>query len=126
VSARIGSIFNGWGFLRFFDVGDPADPVQLATFATENTMNEAVARDGVWSVHNPEVRGTTLYASWYSDGVRVLDISQPSEPREIGSWTGEGAPDVAPPVDIWSVVPHEGLLLASDRNFGLYILKQTP
>ncbi|MGH9286846.1 MAG: hypothetical protein ACRD0V_00885 [Acidimicrobiales bacterium] len=28
------------------------------------------------------------------------------------------------PVNIWSVVvPHGNLLLASDRNFGLYILK---
>lgn len=126
ITARVGAIFNGWGFLRIFDVKDPANPVQLATFATANTTNEAVANDGVWSVHNPEVRGTTVYASWYSDGVRVLDISQPSAPREIGSWTGEGAPDAAPRVNIWSVVPHEELLLASDRNFGLYILKQTP
>jgi hypothetical protein len=29
-------------------------------------------------------------------------------------------------VNIWSVVPHGGLLLASDRNFGLYILKLQP
>jgi hypothetical protein len=26
-------------------------------------------------------------------------------------------------VNIWSVVPHHGLLFASDRNFGLYVLK---
>ncbi len=42
------------------------------------------------------------------------------------AWTGEGAPEGAPAVDIWSVVPHRGLLLASDRNFGLYILKLKP
>jgi hypothetical protein len=29
----------------------------------------------------------------------------------------------APPVNIWSVVPHRGLLLASDRDFGLYVLR---
>lgn len=33
------------------------------------------------------------------------------------------APADAPEVNIWSVVHHGGLLLASDRNFGLYILK---
>jgi hypothetical protein len=118
------AVFNGWGYLRFFNIADPANPVQLSTFATPNTNNEAVALDGTWSVHNPEVfRTNTLYASWYSDGVRVLNISRPRSPREVASWTGQGAPVGAPPVNIWSVVPHRGLLLVSDRNFGLYILR---
>jgi len=124
VTARAAAVFNGWGYLRFFDISDPANPVQLSTFATPNTNNEAVALDGTWSVHNPEVVGNTVYASWYSDGVRVLDISKPSAPREIGFWTGAGAPSDAPPVNIWSVLPHGDLLLVSDRNFGLYILKK--
>jgi hypothetical protein len=118
--------FVGWGFLRIFDIRDPSNPVEIGTFATDNTLDPDVATAGVWSVHNPEARGNTLYVSWYSDGVRVIDISQPSRPREIGYWIGEGAPDGAPPVDIWSVVPHRNLLLASDRNHGLYILRTTP
>jgi hypothetical protein len=129
VTARAAAVFNGWGYLRFFDISDPANPVQLSTFATPNTNNEAVALDGIWSVHNPEVlredddESNTLYVSWYSDGVRVLDIRNPTRPREIASWTGQGGPAGAPPVNIWSVVPHRGLLLASDRDFGLYVLR---
>jgi hypothetical protein len=132
VTARAAAVFNGWGYLRFFDISDPANPVQLSTFATPNTNNEDVALDGIWSVHNPEMlrdddddddESNVLYASWYSDGVRVLDIRRPSRPREVASWTGQGAPAGAPPVNIWSVVPHRGVLLASDRDFGLYVLK---
>jgi hypothetical protein len=130
VTARLAAIFNGWGYLRFFDISDPANPVQLSTFATPNTNNEEVALDGTWSVHNPELlrdddgdETNTLYVSWYSDGVRVLNIRRPTRPREIASWTGQGAPAGAPAVEIWSVVPHRGLLFASDRNFGLYVLK---
>jgi hypothetical protein len=129
-TARAAAVFNGWGYLRFFDISDPANPVQLSTFATPNTNNEAVALDGTWSVHNPELlrdddgdETNTLYVSWYNDGVRVLDIKRPSRPREIASWTGQGAPSGAPPVNIWSVVPDRGLLFASDRDFGLYVLK---
>jgi hypothetical protein len=131
VTGRAAAVFNGWGYLRFFDISDPSDPVQLSTFATPNTNNEAVALDGIWSVHNPELlrrdaddddESDTLYVSWYADGVRVLDIGRPSRPREVASWTGQGAPAGAPPVNIWSVVPHRGALLASDRDFGLYIL----
>jgi hypothetical protein len=134
VTARAAAVFNGWGYLRFFDISDPSNPVQLSTFATPNTNNEDVALDGIWSVHNPEMlrddddddgESNILYASWYSDGIRVLDIRRPSSPREIASWTGQGAPAGAPPVNIWSVVPHRGVLLASDRDFGLYVLKHS-
>ena len=130
VTASAAAVFNGWGYLRFFDISDPANPVQLSTFATPNTNNEDVALEGTWSVHNPELlreddddESNTLYVSWYNDGVRVLNIRRPSQPREIASWTGQGAPSGAPPVNIWSVVPHRGVLLASDRDFGLYVLK---
>ena len=116
--------FNGWGYLRIFDVSDPAHPVQLSTFATEDANNEEIALDGNWTVHNPEVRGSTVYTSWYNDGIRVIDISTLSAPREIASWTGAGAPAGAPAVNIWSVVPHQNLLLASDRNYGLYVLRK--
>lgn len=126
VTASAKAVFDGWGFLRLFDTSNPADPVALSTFATANTNNEAVATQGTWSVHNPEVVGSTLYASWYSDGVRVIDVSKPRAPREMGFWTGAGAPADAPSVNIWSVVPHNGLLLASDRNYGLYVLKKSP
>ncbi|MDQ3913687.1 MAG: hypothetical protein M3305_18350 [Actinomycetota bacterium] len=133
VTTSASRVFNGWGYLRFFDIKDPANPKQLSTFATENTNNEALANETLatqgeewWSVHNPEVRGNIVYASWFSDGVRVIDISDPSSPREIGSWTGEDAPEDAPAVYIWGVVPHGDLLLVSDRNYGLYILEHTP
>jgi hypothetical protein len=134
VTASAAAVFNGWGYLRFFDISDPANPVQLSTFATPNTNNEDVALEGTWSVHNPELlreedddddESNTLYVSWYNDGVRVLNIRRPSRPREIASWTGQGAPAGAPPVNIWSVVPHRGVLLASDRDFGLYVLKHS-
>jgi hypothetical protein len=128
VTASVNPVFDGWGYLRFFDIENPANPKQLSTFATENTNNEALARQGKrwWSVHNPKVRGNTVYASWFSDGIRVLDISDPSSPREIGSWSGEDAPEDAPAVDIWGVDLHGDLLLASDRNYGLYVLKHEP
>jgi hypothetical protein len=123
VTAKAEAVFNGWGALRFYDISDPANPVLLSKFATPNTNNVDVALDGIWSVHNPEWRGTRVFASWYNDGIRVLDVRDPTSPKEVASWTGAGAPADAPPVNIWSVVPHEGLLLASDRNYGLYILK---
>jgi len=115
--------FDGWGYLRIFDIADPANPQLLSTFATANVSDETVATQGNWTTHNPEVRGNTVYASWYNDGIRVIDISTLSAPYEVAFWIGAGAPADAPAVNIWSVVPHQNVLLASDRNYGLYILR---
>lgn len=126
VTARAAAVFNGWGYMRIFDISDPANPVQLAEWHSPGTDDEARATGGTFTIHNPEVRGNQVFTSWYNEGAFVIDISQPSAPREIGQWVGAGAPANAPPVNIWSVVPHGGLLLASDRNYGLYILKLKP
>jgi hypothetical protein len=122
---------DGWGGLRLFDIGDPQNPVQLSTFRTANTDDLALPSpdrnfSAVWSAHNPEIRDKLLFASWYRDGVRAIDISDPQAPREVGFWTGKGAPSDAPPVDIWGIALHKDLVLASDRNFGLYVLKMQP
>ena len=126
VTVGVKATFKGWGYLRFWDIADPARPKRLSTFATWNTTNEAVAGQGAWSVHNPEVRGNLVVASWYSDGVRAIDLTRPAAPREVAAWTGQGAPADAPPVKIWGVALHGDLVLASDQNFGLYVLRLSP
>lgn len=123
VSASAAVGFGGSRFLRLWDVRNPASPVQLGRFATAESRDPALASRGLWSVHNPEVRGDTLYASWYSDGVRVVDISNPSAPRELASWTGAGRPADAGPVDVWGVAVQGDLVLAGDRGYGLYVLR---
>jgi hypothetical protein len=124
VSLTAAARFEGYGDLRLWDVRDPRRPVELARYATPEARDEAAgAPRGNWSVHNPVVVGTTLFASWYSDGVRALDISRPSAPREIASWTGEGRPAEAGPVNVWGVAVEGDLVLASDLGFGLYVLR---
>lgn len=122
---------DGWGGLRLFDISDPQNPDPLSTFKTANAENVDLPPpdrtfSNVWSAHDPEIRDKFLFASWYRDGVRAIDISDPEAPREVGFWTGKGAPSTASPVDIWGIALHNDLVLASDRNFGLYILKMQP
>ncbi len=125
-TVAVKSEFQGWGYLRFFDISDPTLPMELSTYRTPHSVDPEPPEGGMYSVHNPEVVGNLVYASWYNDGVRVIDISDPTAPREVGFWDGADAPDDAPQPLIWSVVPHNGLLLASDMNYGLYILAYTP
>jgi hypothetical protein len=125
-----------WAFQRVFDTSRLERPALLSTFATEAAVpgqDGRVRRDGVYSVHNAVIRGTTAYASWYSDGVRVVDLADPRHPREV-AWfvpprgparqtaaTAQGGDRGMPMV--WGVYPWKDLVLASDMNSGLWVLR---
>jgi hypothetical protein len=80
------------------------------------------------------VVSTTLYASWYSDGIRVLDVSDPTNPTEIAYFVPPaGHNPVKPPQrgvlsqmpQVWGVYydAERDVVLASDMNTGLWILR---
>lgn len=69
--------FEGTEFVgahvRVLDVTDPAHIVKIGQFKMRP----------VTSVHNMLLRGNRLYVAWYQEGVRVLDVSNPTKPRQI-------------------------------------------
>lgn len=107
-----------WGFLRLWNVRNPAAPSPVGQFGTANALTPNF--NCCFSIHNPFVRGSTAYLSWYSEGIRVVDISQPSAPREIASFIP--ASDLP---FVWGVYVDRDLIFASDMYTGLYILKHT-
>jgi hypothetical protein len=125
----------GWGYPRFFDISDPANPVQLATLKLPTTT-QLPPPVGFFSVHDPKVVGTTAYFSWYSEGVVAVDIARPSWPRVVAQFVPPptadpmgffgpfflGDPSNPPFPFVWGVFPYRGLVLASDINSGLWIL----
>lgn len=121
---------KSWGYVRVFDISDPAVPVQVGAFRTPNSMSPNRMRKGDYSVHNPLVVGDRLYTSWYSDGVRVADISDPANPSEIAYVV---PPAVKDPLhvlgyvpEVWGVVVDaRGCVLMSDMNGGLFIARVT-
>lgn len=79
---------EGWAgdqaaFLRILD-GDPSSP----TFLTELARYSADPRI---SIHNFQLVGERLYIAYYQAGVRVVDLHDPTQPREVAhynTWTG--------------------------------------
>jgi hypothetical protein len=109
-----------WGFLRIFDTSDPYNPVQVGAFATPNTLTNT-DQDRWSSMHNVIVRGNRAFISWYNEGLRVIDFTDPSNPKEIASYIVE--PDPINPSQFWGVHVNESLILASDVAGALYIFK---
>ncbi len=118
---------DSWGFSRLWDLRGGGDPVEIGRFGTPDALAATRRGPGVYSAHNPVVRGNTAYLSWFADGVRVLDIADPRAPREIAHYVPPATADPygEEPTDanVWGVFVAGDLLLLSDINAGLYVLE---
>jgi hypothetical protein len=70
--------------------------------------------------HNPTVFKNLVFNGWYAHGLRVIDISNPATPREVGYalTVPEGDARTYP-------VFKDGLIYWIDNNTGLHIAKYT-
>jgi hypothetical protein len=122
---------TGWGYGHIYDISNKANPVELATLKLPSTTQFPPPGPGDFTIHDPKVVGSTLFLSWYTEGVVLFDISRPTDPRLMAQFIPpEKAEDplgVFFPgeefVEVWGVFPHRGFVLASDMNTGLWAFK---
>jgi hypothetical protein len=128
-----------WGGVRIWDYSDPANPVLASTFNTEcsaaSEPSERCDVAGTWSVHNVIVettgRRTLAYFSWYWDGMLVLDVTDPYNPKEVARFFDDSPEFLAAnggnPHDFWGVykIRRKPTVYGSDRNGGLYLFQLT-
>lgn len=130
------AIEPGFGYMRIYDYSDPAAPVQIGEYRTPNSSGTADHAGGDYAIHNNFIVGTDVYVSWYSDGVRVIDASDPTNPVEVAFFVPPAGQNPVKPsqrgtlsndAQVWGVVVDEatGLIYASDMNTGLWILERT-
>jgi hypothetical protein len=129
-------IEKGFGYLRVWDwSGDT--PVQIGSYKTPNSMGTKDVNGGDYTIHNPLLVGDEIFASWYTDGVRIIDVSNPASPRETAYFLPPDANNPVKPsqrgtltntVQLWGVAHDEAtnLIYASDMNSGLWILRRKP
>jgi len=121
-----------WGFARLWDLTDPSAITHLSDVTTPHSLTGRT--DAFYSAHNPEFVGDRLTVSWYSDGLRVFDVSNPTAPRQVaaylphptrdptGVFTEFGAKDKPYPF-VWGAHNEGGLTYLSDINYGLYVVR---
>jgi hypothetical protein len=134
--------FDGWGYVNLHDATDPNLPI-VDTYTIPEAQNEAFASGfGDLTVHevktDPRPGINLAYFSYYAGGFRVAEFGK-NGIREVGRFIDEGGNN------FWGVFPigdetcghgypgcHPGigqgqrpLVLASDRDFGLYIFDYT-
>lgn len=123
---RAVAAFDGWGYAHLLDA---TTLEEIDTYAVAEAKDRSLVTAGgpVLSVHEVETdkrRGTNLaYFSWCGAGARVTKFGARGF-RETGHFIDRGGND------FWGVETikrgkRRPLLLFSDRDFGLYILKYT-
>ena len=125
-----------WGGIRVWDYSDPANPILASTFNTVCSADSGASvcdPNGVYTVHNIQVETTgskvKAYVSWYADGTLILDVTDPYNPVETARYSDNSPEFVAQnggDQDVWGIykVPNSPWIYASDRNGGLYVLKE--
>ncbi len=127
---------KGFGYLRVYDYSSPASPVQIGRYETPNASGSKDTQAGDYTIHNPLLSGTDLYVSWYTDGIRVLDVRDPRRITEVAHFVPPAVNNPIQPsqrgtltntTQVWGVAYDEArrLVYASDMNSGLWILRRT-
>ncbi|MDQ3995764.1 MAG: hypothetical protein M3303_01965 [Gemmatimonadota bacterium] len=129
--------FDGWGYVHLFDAATLED---LDTFAIPEAMDPAFASGfGDLSVHEVATDPTDpslAYLSYYAGGLRAVQIqcSNPADTStcelvEVGGYLDPAGNDfwgvevIPNPADDPNVEGDEVLILASDRDYGLFIFR---
>ncbi len=80
--------------------------------------------DPAYIAHEPRVKGNYVYVSYYVEGVRIVDISDPTDPVEVGyydTYPQQGS-GFNGDWGVWPFFP-SGNFVVSDIQTGLYIFK---
>jgi hypothetical protein len=67
--------------------------------------------------------GSLVFASWFSGGLRIVDIARPEQPVEVGHYIPEPAAGHDSPQSNDVDVDDRGLIYLLDRHHGVEILE---
>ncbi|MCS0503659.1 RNA polymerase subunit sigma-70 [Ancylobacter mangrovi] len=111
-------------FLWVMDAADPANVQPISTFHLSEMESPYARAGGRFGAHQFQERqvGSLVFASWFSGGMRVIDLADPVAPREVGHYIPDPtAGHVAPQSNDVDVDPR-GIVYLLDRDNGLDIL----
>jgi choice-of-anchor B domain-containing protein len=110
----VGDEIGDGNWIRIFDIQDLDNISMVAEYIVDP---ESV-------VHNAYVDGNLLYVAHYTEGVRIVDLSNPESPLEI-AYYDTYLPNEYGYEGCWSVFPYfeSGKIIASDLQSGLFVLE---
>ncbi|WNJ18753.1 choice-of-anchor B family protein [Pontibacter sp. G13] len=111
--------------IKALDVSDPTDP-EISYELSPNF--DITGLDAQTISHNQLIDGDYLFSSYYYDGVQVFDVSNPDSLFVAGFYDTYPDSNELFYHGNWGVYPYlpSGLILASDMQYGLFVLEFFP
>jgi choice-of-anchor B domain-containing protein len=108
---------QNYGTMKVFDMQD----VFLHPMVREITVNPLAI------VHNVHVKADTAFVAYYTEGIRLFDLTDPSLPAEWGYYDTYGSFSGGFH-GVWEVTTSypSGTFIASDIESGLYVFRSAP
>jgi hypothetical protein len=112
-------------FLWIYDITNEAAPVPISTFQVDGIDTDGAAQPPMTGCHQPSERfnGTIVPCAWFAQGLRLLDISDPFAPKEVGSYVPDPPAGAKRPSSNDVTLDDRGLLYLVDRQGGVDILE---
>lgn len=111
-------------FLWVMDAADPSALQPISTFHVAESASPYAHAGGRFGAHQFQERqvGSLVFASWFAGGLRVIDLANPEEPREVGHFIPAPAPGHKAPQSNDVDVDPRGIVAVLDRDRGLDLL----
>lgn len=112
-------------FAWIYDISEERCPVPIATFQVDGLDPDGAAQPPMMGCHQPSERvsGTIVPFAWFARGLRLVDIADPFNPREVAFYQPD-PPDGFELLSSNDVTQDDrGLLYLIDRQRGLHIIE---
>jgi hypothetical protein len=112
-------------FAWVYDISFEQQPMPIATFQVAGVDPDGAPQPPMMGCHQPAERfhGTVIPFAWFARGMRLVDVSDPFAPKEVGFYE----PDIPEGYDMVSsndvTVDPSGLMYLIDRQRGLSIIE---
>jgi len=112
--------------LRTWDVSDPTQPKLLYSYYLSESATPYPAgkvRFGTHQLRETVEQDNLVYVTWFAGGLRIIDISDPANPREPGYFIPKPGDGLAAPQTNDVFKDQRGLLWVTDKQRGLDVIE---
>ena len=113
-------------FTWVFDITDETNPIPVSSYQVSD-LDPIGRPQGIYTgCHQPSeiVTGPVIPFAWFSRGIRMIDISNPHLPKEVGHFQPDPQPGCERICANDITVDERGLIYVIDRLRGLHIVEQ--
>jgi hypothetical protein len=112
-------------FTWIYDITVETLPVPIATWQVEGLHGDGSPQEPMMGCHQPSERpaGTIIPFAWFAQGMRLVDIADPYNPREVGHYTPDAPKGGARPSSNDVTIDSRGLIYLVDRVHGVDIIE---